>query len=168
MRALKPAQPERTITVMSTRPDPRVIVGVDRSAHGQAALRAAVTEAALRGLPLYAARATSTFSSDFTEIDAALADAFGGRPMEVEVHRELLVGSVAEALTRSAALPGDLLVVGDSRHGRLRSFWSGSVTHSCLTKAHCPVMAVPSPEAEPTTGHAWWRKPASRDQWERL
>jgi nucleotide-binding universal stress UspA family protein len=151
---------------MNTRPDPRVIVGVDRSIHGLAALRAAAAEAVLRGLPLYAARAEPDYSTDFTEIDAAFADAFGGLPAGLEVHRELLIGSIADALTRRAAFSGDLLVVGDSRPGRLRSFWSGSVTRSCLSKAHCPVMAVPAPDSALAGRSPRSRRRAERDQWQ--
>jgi hypothetical protein len=65
---------------------PRVIVGVDDSVPGLAALRFAVGEARRRGVPLHAVRArTDLVLGDFTEIDAAFAEAFGAYPDGVEV-----------------------------------------------------------------------------------
>jgi nucleotide-binding universal stress UspA family protein len=136
------------------RPRPRVIVGVDRSLHGLAALRAAAIEAARRKAPLYAVRVQNEMliPLEDREIDAAFEEAFGGPPHGVELHRELAVPPVVTALVNLATCSGDLLVVGRSqRQGwrRLRP----SVARGCLSKAHCAVLAVPAPEMSRTV----WR-----------
>lgn len=135
---------------MDNRPRPRarVIVGVDRSLHGLAALRAAVVEAARRGAPLYAVRVQNEMlvPLEDREIDAAFAEALGGPPRGVEVHRELAVPPVVTALVSLANSSGDLLVVGASRRRRWRRPWSVSVSQGCLRRAYCAVLAVPAPE----------------------
>jgi nucleotide-binding universal stress UspA family protein len=132
---------------MGKRPDPRVIVGVDRSIPGLAALRFAVAEATRRGVPLHAVRVLREFTlEECREIDEAFEDAFGGLPKGVQIHREVLVGPVAEALTRRAHYATDVLVVGTDARGWWRSLWFGSISRSCLRRAHCPVLVVPGPE----------------------
>lgn len=125
-----------------------MVVGVDRSVHGLAALRVAVVEAARRGVPLHAVRVQTALPSPaaFEEIDAAFAEALGGVPQAIELHRELMFPPVAAALARFAHGEGDLLVVGESGRGAWHTFWSGSVARRCLRRAHCAVMAVPAPE----------------------
>jgi nucleotide-binding universal stress UspA family protein len=146
---------------MDTYTGPRVIVGVDDSAPGLAALRVAVGEARRRGLPLHAARAqTDLVLCDHTEIDLAFAEAFGACPEDVEVHKELLVGPAAKALSRRANHPGDLLVVGTTGRGWWHRFWAGSVSRGCLRSAHCQVLIVPGPETARTarrSRRATWR-----------
>jgi nucleotide-binding universal stress UspA family protein len=139
---------------MNVRRDPQVIVGVDRSMAGLAALRVAIAEAVRRDVPLHAARVrSSTFApvDDFSQIDAAFQDAFGGFPAGVRVCRELLTPPVALALTERADHPGDLLILGaGSRRGLWRAFWRrlrpGSDLRSCLRRAKCPVIVVCEPE----------------------
>jgi nucleotide-binding universal stress UspA family protein len=132
---------------MGDSPQPRVIVGVDRSIHGLAALRLAVAEARRLGAPLHAVRVLAEFSlEECEEIDAAFADAFGGVPQDIVIRREVLVGPVAEALTRRAHYSTDILVVGTHGHGRWHAFWFGSVSRACLRRARCPVLVVPGPE----------------------
>jgi nucleotide-binding universal stress UspA family protein len=153
---------------MSARWDPRVVVGVDRSLHGLAALRVAVVEAARRGVPLHAVRVQTALPSPaaFEEIDAAFAEALGGIPQTIELHRELMFPPVSAALTRLAGGDGDLLVVGDSGRGAWRGFWSGSDSRGCLRHAHCPVLAVPAPEmaCAPRHRRPWHRR--SGDVWQ--
>ena len=155
---------------MDHRSRPCVVVGVDRSLHGLAALRLAVTEAARRGVPLRAVRAQSDLvaPTDYGEIDAAFAEALGGFPRGVEVHKELAVPPVAAALTRRADGEGDLLVIGESGRGMWHAFWFGSVAHACLRRARCPVLVVPAPEM----AHSVWRHRASwrraDDVWQRF
>lgn len=146
------------------RQHPQVIVGVARSASGIAALRTAAAEAVRRGAPLYAARVQPTIFGpvdNYTEIDEALADAFGSLPAGLEVHREVLAPPVAEALTGRAHHPGDLLILGAGGGReplRRRRFWGRSVVRACLRTARCPVVIVSgaAPQAErfprPRTG----------------
>jgi len=131
---------------------PRVIVGVDDSVPGLAALRFAVGEARRRGLPLHAVRAqTILILGDHTEIDVAFAEAFGAFPEDVEVHKEVLAGPAAAALSRRANHPGDLLVIGTSGRGWWHALWTGSVSRGCLRQAHCQVLIVPGPEMARTS-----------------
>lgn len=134
---------------MESRPGPRVFVGVDRSAPGLAALRFAVAEARRRGAPLHAVRVTAELTlGDAEEIDAAFAESLGGFPNDVVVHREVLVGPVAETLTRRARLDTDVLIVGT--HGsRKRVFGSGSISKAVVRKARCPVLVVPDTGTQP-------------------
>jgi len=152
---------------MDTQPIPRVIVGVDRSIAGLAALRFAATEARRRAVPLHALRIQASIAvGDFTEIDAAFADAFGGWPADLEIHRELLLGPVAEALVRRAVHPGDLLIVGTRGRGWWHACWAGSISRSCLRTARCPVLIVPGPEMARATRYLRLRH--SRDVWDRF
>jgi len=156
---------------MNTKPRPRVIVGVDRSLHGLAALRVATAEAARRGVPLCAVHACSELGAphDFTEIDTAFTEALGAFPRNVEVHRELAITPVIAALTCRVRCPGDLLVVGNSRKGWWHALWSGSVPRGCLRKAGCPVLAVPAPEMARTVWrHRRWWPYRSDDLWQRF
>src|SRR6185437_6707691 len=102
-----PAAPGRR-AAMDHSPVPRVFVGVDRSIPGLAALRFAVAEARRRGTDLHAVRVVSVLTlTETSEIDAAFEEALGGMPADVVVHRELLIGSVAETLARRAHNPDD-------------------------------------------------------------
>jgi nucleotide-binding universal stress UspA family protein len=156
---------------MKTTPRPRVIVGVDRSLCGLAALRTATVEAARRGVPLCVVQVCSGLGAphDLAEIDMAFAEALGGLPREVEVQRELAVAPVAAALARRVRCPGDLLVVGESGRGWWHALWAGSVSRGCLRRARCPVLAVPAPEMARTVWHrsGWWPHRAE-DVWQRF
>ena len=132
---------------MHDSPAPRVVVGIDRSVHGLAALRFAVEEARRLGAPLHAVRVQAHFSlQEVQEVDLAFQDAFGAQPKDVEIHREILVGPVAEVLTSRAHYSTDILVVGSSGRGRWHALWHGSISRACLRKARCPVLVVPGPE----------------------
>jgi nucleotide-binding universal stress UspA family protein len=156
------------VGAVSIRWDPCVVVGVDRSLHGLAALRVAVVEAARRGVPLHAVRVQTALPSPaaFEEIDEAFAEALGGVPQAIELHRELMFPPVAAALARRAGGERDLLVVGESGRGAWHTLLSGSVSRSCLRRAHCPVMAVPVPEMAcvPRRRRPWRRR--SDDLWQ--
>lgn len=125
---------------------PRVFVGIDRSIPGLAALRFAVDEARRRAAPLYAVRVAARLTlQEATQIDAAFAAALGGIPDDVVVHREVLIGPVAEMLTKRARNSTDLLIVG-THGGRRRVFGPGSISRACVRRARCPVLVVPGPE----------------------
>lgn len=132
---------------MNSGPGPRVFVGVDRSIPGLAALRFAVDEARRRGAPLYAIRVSERLTMrESEEIDNAFAESMGGYPDDVVVRREILVGPVADTLTRRARYTTDLLIVGTHGGGRRRVFGPGSISRACVRKARCPVLVIPGPE----------------------
>lgn len=135
---------------------PRVVVGVDTSIHGLAALRAAVAEARNRRQPLHAIRCRTTVqvTEGVETIKAAFLEAFGEIPGDIEIHLVSGCSSVAEALTDCAHDPRDLIVVGERGKGGWHAFWSGSVARSLLRRTRCPILAVPAPEmARAVHGH---------------
>lgn len=144
----------------------RVIVGVDRSPQGLAALRAAATQAAWRGVPLHAVRVRQLwFDSDTAEIDAAFDEAFGGVPAGLQVERSLQPPPVALALSEYADRPEDLLVVGTTGRGLWHALWSGSIVRGCVRKVHCELLIVPAPPmARETPRRRLWRR-NRRDLW---
>ena len=135
------------------RTDPQVIVGVDRSMAGLAAVRAAVAEAVRRGVPVHATRVGSgTFAevNDLAEVDKAFREALGGFPTGVEVCREAMMPPVVTALTTRASHPGDLLFLGAGSRSVWRRMWrwiwSPPVVSRCLHNARCTVVVVQAPE----------------------
>ena len=126
----------------------RVLVGVDESTAGTAALRWAAGEAFRRGAVLTAARAIPgppalrpSFDQLRWETGRRLRDAVaavtGPQPTETLV----LEGDPGGALVDLSAAT-ELLVLGrSSRTGRRLS---GSITRYCLLHAHCPVVLVPA------------------------
>lgn len=147
---------------------PRVIVGVDDSLTGHAALRTAVAEARRRGQPLHALRARTSGIPcvDSGLIDATFISALGGRPADVEIHSEVVDGTIRGAIAASASHPGDLIVVGNSGRGMLHAFWSGSVSRACLRHARCAVLAVPAPDLARAVHRAHRWRPRRRDLWD--
>ncbi len=127
---------------------PRVVVGVDDSLAGLAALRAAVAEARRRGCPLHAVRASAAGQplADQKTILTAFLEALGSIPLDVDVHLTVSMLCVKDALRRSATDPRDLIIVGSSGGGFWHALWTGSVSRSLLRGAICPVLAVPAPE----------------------
>ena len=135
---------------MASRQFPQLIVGIDRSPAGRAALRVAAAEAIRRGMPLHAVRVRSHLLGpvdDFTAIDLAFDDAFGGIPAGLDVRRAILDSPIAKALATRAHHPGDLLVLGSRGAGRSprqwwHRLWSRSTVQGCLRQARCPVLLV--------------------------
>jgi len=127
---------------------PRVVVGVDTSIHGLAALRTAVTEARTRRLPLHAIRSHNSVQTGegVDMIKGAFFEALGEIPGGIEIHLTSRCTPVVQALTECADDPHDLIVVGDNRAGAWHTMWSGSVAGSLIRRAHCPILAVPAPE----------------------
>ena len=139
---------------------PRVLVGVDGSAPGRAALEFAVGEARLRDAVLEAVMAVQV-------PDYAWIDPYGcAHPEEdtlrrarekldrmlASVHTDgLPLDPVVTAVPAPQALvdrsaDSDLLVVGSRGHGGFRGLVLGSVSMQCVLHAHCPVTVV---RAEP-------------------
>jgi nucleotide-binding universal stress UspA family protein len=148
----------------------RVIVGVDDSESGLAALAAATELARASGAPLVAVRAWAlglprhggrrmrhlahphvvlSFSGAEQRLAAnvftrkAFRAAIDGMPAEVDVTIATPNSDPALALVDLAGRPGDVIVVG-IRGGHLaRSLIHGSVARYCVRRAHCPVVLVP-------------------------
>jgi nucleotide-binding universal stress UspA family protein len=145
----------------------RVIVGVDDSPSGLAALRDAVGLArsceaqlvAVRawalGLPRHGGRRMRHVThphlvllfSDTQErkrarvlAKAAFHEAVGDVP--AGVHIVPAGGDPAVVLTRLASQPGDVLVVGSQHRLSARHLVHGSVAAYCVRHAHCPIRAV--------------------------
>ena len=138
-----------------------IVVGVDGSDAGAAALRWAVDEAALRDADLHMIYAW--------QLDAA--EALGGYPapwLAVEndarataqkwvedqigpiddgpTPRELsVVSGTPGPVLVEAARDASMLVVGTQVHKGLSRVFYGSVSHYCLTHATTTVVAVPAP-----------------------
>lgn len=127
---------------------PRVVVGVDDSLSGLAAIRVAVAEARRRSLPLLAVRARTSGIASLESgiVAAAFLEALGALPSDVQVEQRISILPVKDALCTAAADPRDLLVVGTSGKGVWHALWSGSVLHAVSCGARCPVLAVPAPE----------------------
>jgi nucleotide-binding universal stress UspA family protein len=136
----------------ASRQFPQLIVGIDRSPGGLAALRVAAAEAIRRGVPLHAVRVRSFVYGpvdDFRHIDVALTEAFGEIPAGLDVRREILDAPITKALTERARHPGDVLVLGSRSRGPRRwwhRIWSRSTVEGCLRRACCPVLVVSADE----------------------
>ncbi len=139
-----------------------VVVGIDGSPGGAAALQFAVEEARLRELPLRVVFAWEPSSSAYVgEAFAATADAF----VEGEHHAEDVLrtalgavpagsGMTVEALSVEGdpatvlveqAQDAALLVVGSRGRGTATSLLLGSVSQAVAHHARCPVAIVRAP-----------------------
>ncbi len=154
----------------------RVIAGVSGSPGSVRALRFAAEVAGLTGAPLIPVLAWTPPGGDMADrrcpspylrriwSEAAagrLAEsmdlAFGGSPDDVEVRPAVVRGPAGPVLVGVASEPGDLLVVGAGERGPLRRWLSGRVARFCLTRAACPVLAVPESDlAAATRGLRAW------------
>jgi hypothetical protein len=133
---------------------PCVVVGIEQTIPGLAALRAGVEEARRRRIPLVAVR---TYRMGFacTELQAIAAvflEALGGLPDDVKIYRCAWALSFRKAMHDAASDPRDLIVVADHDKGLWRTFWSGSGSRSLIRAARCPIPAVPAPEAAHSAG----------------
>jgi nucleotide-binding universal stress UspA family protein len=83
--------------------------------------------------------------------------AIGGPPEDVDFAPVAVRGEAGPVLTRLAADPGDILLIGAGRHGAVSRMIACKVTRYCLAHAQCPVIAVPpSPLATQMHGvHGW-------------
>jgi nucleotide-binding universal stress UspA family protein len=151
----------------------RVVVGMDGSPGGRAALefalhdaarRGAVVEvvaafetaetlAALCGAPVASVGSTADIRDAVQKETARLVDdvrdAGGFAPLPA-VTVSAVAGGAAEVLTRAAG-DADLLVVGSRGRGGFASMVLGSVGLQCVLHASCPVTVV-HPPTDPGTG----------------
>jgi nucleotide-binding universal stress UspA family protein len=149
---------------------PRVVVGVDGSLTGLAALRFAVAEAGRRQVPLFAVRAATTGlpCADRAAIATAFWEALGTVPADLEIYQEVAMLGIRDALRASATDARDLVVVGAGGKGGWHALWSGSVARSLLRGARCPVVAVPGPEMARAVHWPRRRRLGRGDVWERI
>jgi nucleotide-binding universal stress UspA family protein len=157
----------------------RVVVGVSGSLGNLAALHAGVAQARRSGAVLVAVVACSPVDGLQTHrpmtadpmsepwhrraearLIGAFTDAFGGPPRGVQITSVIARGFAGSVLVNEASRPGDLLVVGSGRRGRLARFRRGSVRRYCLAHARCPVLAVPQPDmiSELRAASRAWRR----------
>jgi nucleotide-binding universal stress UspA family protein len=156
----------------------RVVVGVDDSAGGLAALRWAVGLARSRGAELVAVRAWAlglprhggrrhrgddhhhvvlAFTGNAPReaakelIRRAFRVAAGGVPRDLAVSIETPEGDPGAVLTGLATHADDLLVVGTQHGHGLKRLVHGSVSRYCSIRSRCPVVVI-SPDGSPGPG----------------
>lgn len=143
-------------------PTAPVLLGVDGSPAGEAAVAFAFEAASLRGAPLVALHAWShphssgrgdmlplVFDPAELESDEArlLAECLAGwqeKYPDVVVHRRLVHGSPRKCLIE-ATESAQLVVVGARGRGGFAGLLLGSVSQAVLHHAACPVAVVPPP-----------------------
>jgi nucleotide-binding universal stress UspA family protein len=134
----------------------RVVVGVDGSEHGNAALRWAVKEAEVHAGEIVAVFAWQMpfigipGAFDREEIEKAykafLEQAVASAVPDVRVPITKLVaqGDVSAALIE-AAKAADMLVLGSRGRGGFAGLKLGSVSQECVQHAACPVVIIKQP-----------------------
>lgn len=143
-----------------------IVVGLDDDPGAAAALRWAVTEARLRNgwvRAVYAYSEPVVADVNLVPLDSAPSleqaqqaaevwrdTALAGMPDAARVHVEVeaRAGPPGPVLV-DAAVGAALLVVGCREHHPLYRLVHGSVSHYCVSRARCPVVAVPAPQAGP-------------------
>lgn len=155
----------------------RIVVGVDDSPGGLAALCWALSQARSTGAQLLTVRCWAlglprhggrrhlapsrphvVLCFDGMEQREASADLVrrslwlvaGGSPADVTVTVETPEGDPAVTLTGIVTTMDDLLVVGRERSHAIRRVLRGSVSRYCCSHARCPVVVVPT--RQPRTG----------------
>jgi nucleotide-binding universal stress UspA family protein len=149
---------------------PRVVVAVEETLAGYAALRVAVGVARGRRVPLTAISASPIAGcAGRAWIGRAFEEAMGAVPTDVEISGAVRLASPSRALTEAASDPGDLIVVAGEDHGPWRRLWSGSTARNVLVHARCQVLVVPPPEMYRTTRRSLSRLRRTRtDVWDRF
>lgn len=140
----------------------RIVVGVDDSSGGRAALRWALTEAGLRAATLDVVHAWSmgwsegfnpewfsdrdVFEQDAEEMVQKLIDEVAA-DLDVDVATSVVVieGDSTTSALLSAAEGADLLVVGSRGRSALTAMALGSVSAACVHRARLPIAVIPPP-----------------------
>jgi nucleotide-binding universal stress UspA family protein len=125
----------------------RIAVGVGENAESAAAVRFALDEARLRGVPLDAVRAWrcpahESLDNGRLSGEAALEAALQDAPADVQVHRRTFEGPARQVLS-ALSTGADLLVVGARRREGHYGLQLGRVAHAVLHHSACPVAVVP-------------------------
>lgn len=138
----------------------RIVVGVDGSEPGMAALLWAAGQASALGAQLVVVTAwIHDGMLDDASLTRALEDARKVHLGELEAQVEKVLGERAPGLDLLCKAPdGDpaqvlieesreanMLVVGSHGTGRLHEILVGSVSKACLRHASCPVVVIPAP-----------------------
>jgi nucleotide-binding universal stress UspA family protein len=160
----------------------RVVVGVDDTPAGLAALSWALGQARLAGTQVLAVRSWALglprhgglrrrrapahphivlYFDGFEQRDAAdelirrsVRSVAGGIPEDVTITVQTPEGDPGAVLTAAATRAGDLLVVGHDRPGAVRRILHGSVSRYCSAHARCPVVVVPAAQSHDQDGQA--------------
>ncbi|MGW1006349.1 universal stress protein [Streptomyces sp. NPDC002520] len=146
----------------------RIVLGVGEKPRGSAAVRFAIEEASLRGVPLEAVRAwrhpahvtTGHSPTDSVrgyppfggepahlqqrQADELLEEALREAPSGLQAGRRSVEGHARDALV-AVSHEADLLVVGSRRRPGHFGLQLGRVAHGVLHRAACPVAVVPEP-----------------------
>ena len=142
-----------------------IVVGLDDDPGAAAALRWAVREARLRGGWVRAVYAYSEpVVADVNLVPLETTPNLEHAQAAAEVWRDAALFGLPEAdevlvsvqarigppgpVLIDAAANADLLVIGSREHHPLYRLVHGSVSHYCLARAKCPVVAVPAEEPE--------------------
>src|SRR5689334_4791498 len=151
---------------MTTANQGDIVVGVDHSPVSVAALRWAVSEAAVSGRRVVALRAWSfepvydlgaavagapetVADRERQQLDEVVGEVRAEHP-GVTVRAELVEHSAAVAL-EEASKTAAMVVLGSHGRGRVLKLLVGSVAEHCLREASCPVVVIPArtvPEPE--------------------
>jgi nucleotide-binding universal stress UspA family protein len=134
----------------------RIVVGVDGSEHGDAALAFAAEEARLRDAELEVLLAwppilttghwvpveeESPLREPMELLDAVIGRVLGPE-IDVPIVRSTPLEAPAPALLEASGR-ADLLVVGSRGRGGFKGLLLGSVGQQCVVHARCPVVVVP-------------------------
>ena len=142
---------------VARRPVGPIVVGVDGSAESKAVLSAAFDEASVRnarldvihvlyvhseaeGVPDRNAALATARSEASDSIEQLLADAKAQYP-NINVRADLPAGYPAEILI-SASTEASMLVIGSHGGGGFAEMGLGSVAHTVVHHAHCPVLLL--------------------------
>lgn len=141
----------------------QIVLGIDDSPTSRAALRWAADYARLTGCSLRAIHALPVAAAPAEWPSTDLAGERIVPPEQVNESCRVRVTNTFEAVHPSLGwllhfVEGDagpvlvhesehsqLLVIGTREHTGLARIVIGSVSHYCLSHAHCPVVAVPAP-----------------------
>jgi nucleotide-binding universal stress UspA family protein len=167
----RPPGPQRTTAPGAAG---RIVVGIDDSPGGRAALRWAIAQARAAHVPLLAVRSWALglpghggrrrrrsarvrhphlvlrFDGfEQREASARLVSmsfkvVAGGIPRDVTVTVQTPEGDPGVLLAGAAGTPGDLLVLGRDQGPSVQRLLHGSVASYCCEHAHCPVVIVPA------------------------
>jgi nucleotide-binding universal stress UspA family protein len=137
-----------------------IVVGVDDSPLGKAALAYALHEASLRGTRVRAVHAWDAVpvvtvggpgvippveSEPLREAATgrlrAIVESVAGERAD-DVERVVVEGPAGDAILENAG-DAELIVVGTRAHGAIAELFLGSVSHHVVKHAHCPVTVVP-------------------------
>lgn len=147
-----------------------IVVGLDLSPSARAAIRWAAEQARATGQALRAVHVTHIapaysmalgmgaggMSIEPSEVDApyreAVSAVFDSVQPDAGWQLKFVSGEVGPSLV-AESIGAALLVVGTKEHVGIGRLVYGSVSHYCLSHAQCPMVALPAPRDQGTTGH---------------